>query len=86
MKIATSFDIKTEDVRTVRTIPEGGLYITLRDWRRHKETRMVNAWIRRRTDDPFSSKTLLGTTVLSMPSDKVYAVEVLESLSDVRQS
>lgn len=82
MKIATDFDVIDTEPRTVKSIPEGGLFITMRDWRRHKDTRMVPAWIRRRTNDPFSSQTILGTTVLTLPSDGVYLVVEREKLSD----
>lgn len=70
-------NIKTDIVTTVRELEQGDHYITLTQFRKYG-ARFAVENVKIRTADPFVSKTLLGTTIRSYPSEKVHPVQIIQ--------
>ncbi|KKM15277.1 hypothetical protein LCGC14_1697660 [marine sediment metagenome] len=69
-------DISTDVRTTIRELKPGDYYVPVRLLRRYGQYGLVRS-VRRRTEDPFLSKTILGTTVKSYPSDRVHPVHLI---------
>jgi hypothetical protein len=68
--------INNDVTMTLKELEEGQLYITRTSYKKVTRGRTRPEWeIRRRTKDPFRSKTLLGANIRSFPSEKVFTVE-----------
>lgn len=70
-------DICTTVRTTIRELKPDDYYIPIRLLRRYGKGELIRT-IRRRTDDPFLSETVLGTTIKSYPSDMVHPVVLLD--------
>ena len=69
-------NIHTEEVTTVRELSPGDFYVNVGTYR-HTRADRIGGCIRVRTDDPFNSKTIHGSKVVSFPSTKVHPVDVI---------
>lgn len=69
----TSYNINTKVVTTIRELKPDDLYVRVSATRRYGPDE-ISRHFRRRTSDPFWSKTLLGSKVGSAPSEKVHPV------------
>ena len=70
-------DICTTVRTTIRELKSGDYYIPIRLLRRYGMQELIRS-IRKRTDDPFLSETVLGTTIKTYPSDMVHPVLLLD--------
>jgi len=74
---AKSFKIHNETPpTTIRELREGMHFIQVGHLRRARGEGQIAYDIRERTEDPYKSKTLLGTFVRTFPSEKAFIVEV----------
>lgn len=69
-------DIDTTTQTTIRELEPGDYFMPIRLLRRYGVNRM--SWtVRKRTDNPFRSETVLGTTINTYPSDRVHPVRLV---------
>jgi hypothetical protein len=71
-------DITTNVRTTIRELKPGEYYIPIRLLTRYGMRGLIRS-VRKRTEDPFLSETVLGSTVKSYPSDKVHPVKLIPS-------
>lgn len=74
--INSDVEVNTKVMTTIRDLKDGDYYMPIRLLRRYGTRRM--SWsVRRRTEDPFNSETVLGTKIKTYPSDRVHPVTLI---------
>jgi hypothetical protein len=63
-------------VTTIRELSPGTHFIQMGHFRSAISEEDITYHVRLRTDDPYRSRTLLGTRIRTFPSEKAFAVEV----------